>query len=44
MKPPVDDEATGLPGLRSWRQVYLFVFVVFAAWVGLLTVLTRMFP
>jgi len=43
MKLPPDDEATGLPGLRTWRQVYLFVLVVFVAWIGLLTVLTRMF-
>jgi hypothetical protein len=44
MKSPPDDEITGLPGLRTWRRVYLFVLVVFVAWVGLLTVLTRMFP
>ena len=43
MSPPPDDETPGLPGFRTWRQVYLFVLVVFAAWVGLLTVLTRMF-
>jgi hypothetical protein len=44
MNRPPDDETTGLPGLRTWKQVYLFVLVVFAAWVGLLTMLTRMFP
>jgi hypothetical protein len=43
MKSPPDDEVTGLPGLRTWRRVYLFVLVVFVAWVGLLTVLTRMY-
>ena len=43
MKPAPDDETTGLPGLRSWRQVYLFVLFVLAAWVGLLAVFGRMF-
>ncbi len=43
MKSPRDDEYTGLPGLRTWRRVYLFVVIVFVAWVGLLTLLTRMF-
>jgi hypothetical protein len=42
-EPQPNDESTGLPGLRSWRKVYLFVLVVFAVWVGLLIVLTRMF-
>ncbi len=40
---PVDDESTGLPGLRSWRSVYLFVLSVFVLWIGLLTVLTEMY-
>lgn len=40
---PVDDESTGLPGLRSWRSVYLFVLGVFVLWIGLLTVLTEMY-
>jgi hypothetical protein len=40
MTPP-DDETTGLPGLRTWAQVYGFVFWVLVAWVGLLTALTR---
>jgi hypothetical protein len=43
MKAPDDDEATGLPGLRSWRRVYLAVLVVFAVWVGLLAALTRLY-
>ena len=41
--PEPNDELTGLPGLRSWRAVYLFVLAVFAAWIVLLTLLTRMF-
>jgi hypothetical protein len=42
-EPEPKDEVTGLPGLRSWRSVYLFVLVVFGLWIGLLIVLTRMF-
>ena len=39
--PPTDpDAATGLPGLRSWRRVYLAVGGIFVLWVGLLTWLT----
>ncbi len=38
-----ENEATGLPGFRTWRAVYWFVAGVFAAVVGLLTVLSRMF-
>jgi hypothetical protein len=39
---PVDikDEVTGLPWLRSWRGVYLFVFGCFILWVALLLALT----
>jgi hypothetical protein len=43
MKPPADDAATGLPILRSWRRVYLFVIGTFIVWVALLWVLTRMY-
>ena len=38
-----DDETTGLPLLRTWRGVYLFVFGTFILWVVLLNLLTRMF-
>jgi hypothetical protein len=43
--PPVapENEATGLPGFRTWRAVYWFVAGVFAVVVGLLTGLSRMF-
>ncbi len=34
------DEITSLPGLRSWRGVYLFVFGCFILWVLLLLALT----
>jgi hypothetical protein len=39
---PENDEATGVPGLRTWRAVYLFVFGLFVVWVGLLVLLSRM--
>ena len=39
--PTPGDEITGLPGLRTWRAVYTFVLVFFAAWVALLIALTR---
>jgi hypothetical protein len=38
-----DDQSTGLPGFRSWRSVYWFVLGVFVLWVGLLTMLTRLY-
>ncbi len=34
------DELTGLPGLRTWRGVYLLVFGSFILWVLLLLALT----
>jgi hypothetical protein len=43
MTEPPDDEKTGLPGLRAWRQVYLCVLVVLAVWIGLLAALSRIF-
>jgi hypothetical protein len=42
-EPKPKDDATGLPGLRSWRAVYVLVLVLFAVYVGLLIVLERMF-
>jgi len=39
--PPADgDETTGLPGLRTWRGVYVLVLASFILWVVLLLVLT----
>ena len=40
--PPPDAE-TGLPGLRTWRTVYLWVLGSFVLWVVLLNWLTRHF-
>jgi hypothetical protein len=40
---PASDESTGLPGLQTWRRVYLFVFGCFVLWVVLLAVFSRVF-
>ncbi|HEV2392787.1 MAG TPA: hypothetical protein VG146_10540 [Verrucomicrobiae bacterium] len=38
-----DTEPTGLPGLRSWRAVYIVVVASFVLWVGLLFALSVIF-
>jgi hypothetical protein len=47
MKPPPDhprsDESPGVPGFRSWRGIYLFVFVSFVLVVVLLALFSRAF-
>jgi hypothetical protein len=43
MQPPTNDEDTGLPGLHSWRAVYIFVLATFVVWILLLLGLMRMF-
>ena len=47
MKPPTDrpqpDEPPGVPGFRTWRGVYLFVFGFFVACVLLLALFSRVF-
>lgn len=35
-----DNELTGLPGLRTWRGVYVVVLASFVFWVGLLFALS----
>jgi hypothetical protein len=42
LRRPADD-ATGLPGLPTWRLVYLLVLVVFVAYVVLLVTLSKVF-
>jgi hypothetical protein len=42
-EPSTHDESPDLPGLRSWRRVYLFVIGSFVLYVVLLTVLSRAF-
>ena len=41
--PEPDDNDTGLPGLRSWRAVYLFVLGCFGAYVVALAIFGRYF-
>ena len=38
-----DDEFPGVPGFRTWRGVYFFVFMVFVLVVGLLALFSRLF-
>jgi hypothetical protein len=40
---PAADAVTGLPWLRTWRRVYLFVLGSFALWVALLLIFGRLF-
>ena len=42
--PASDDEATGLPGVRTWRAVYAVVLGGFVVWLGLLAWLSVSFP
>jgi len=44
MKTPASpDHETGVPGLRTWRGVYLFVIGAFVVVVALLALFTRAF-
>jgi hypothetical protein len=38
-----EDEMTGIPWLRSWKGVYVFVLGSFILWVALLVALTVSF-
>ena len=40
---PPNDESPGVPGFRTWRGVYLFVFGCFVAVVIALTIFSRVF-
>jgi hypothetical protein len=40
---PPADESPGVPGFRTWRGVYLFVFGCFIAVVIALTIFSRVF-
>lgn len=41
--PPADDESPGVPGFRTWRGVYLFVFTVFVLVVVGLAIFSRVY-
>ena len=38
-----DDDSPGVPGFRTWRGVYLFVFGCFVVFVIALTIFSRVF-
>jgi len=40
-QPKIDSPATGLPFLRTWQAVYLFVLASFILWITLLIALTK---
>ena len=42
-RPPSDDDSPGLPGFRTWRGVYLFVFGTFLLTVIALTLFSLVF-
>lgn len=41
--PESDDDAPGVPGFRTWRGVYLFVFATFVLVVLALTLFSRVY-
>ena len=41
--PSPESEETGLPWLRTWKAVYLFVIASFVLWVALLILFTETF-
>ncbi len=41
--PVTDDKSPGVPGFRTWRGVYVFVFAVFVLVVAVLAVFSRWF-
>ncbi len=38
-----NDESPGVPGFRTWRRVYIFVFALFVLVVALLAIFSRHF-
>lgn len=44
MRPkPDDDDPPGVPGFRTWRGVYVFVFVAFAVVVAALALFAHVY-
>jgi len=41
--PSPDDTSPGVPGVRTWRGLYLFVFGCFVACVLALTIFSRVY-
>lgn len=42
-EPETENETTGLPGFRTWRRVYIFVFGCFILVVIALTLFSRIY-
>ena len=43
-RPPLqNDESPGVPGFRTWRGLYVFVFVAFVLVVVLLAIFSRVY-
>jgi len=40
---PSDDESPGVPGFRTWRGVYLFVFAAFVVVVVALAIFSHVY-
>ena len=38
-----DNESPGVPGFRTWRGIYLFVFIAFLVVVIVLTIFSRVY-
>jgi hypothetical protein len=43
IEPPPTDESPGVPGFRTWRGVYVFVFASFLLVVVLLAIFSRVY-
>jgi hypothetical protein len=41
--PSAENEPPGVPGFKTWRSVYIFVFIFFVLCVVLLALLSRAF-
>jgi hypothetical protein len=41
--PPNSDESPQVPGFRTWRGIYIFVFIVFVLVVVLLAIFSHWF-
>lgn len=43
MNEPPDKDSPGVPGFRTWRGVYLFVFIAFVVMVLALAIFSRVY-
>jgi hypothetical protein len=42
-EPKPDEDSPGVPGFRTWRGVYLFVFIAFVLMVVALAIFSRVY-